>query len=70
MEDKINRERLSAKMICDICIAQNIQAKEAIKIIVETLAHMIKYSNGSLEDKLIIMDHINEGIKESIKEVC
>ncbi len=61
-------DKLSPKMICDLCIEQDIQAKEAIKIVAETLCHMLKFSNGSLEDRLKVMDSISESIKDLMKD--
>ena len=61
-------ERLSPKLICDICIEQDIQAREAIKIMANTLAHMLTYSNGSLKDRLDVMDHLCESIKNTMRK--
>ncbi len=63
------KEKLSPKLIIDICIDQNIMAREAIKIISETLAHMLKFSSGHIDDRLKVMDSICESIKNSMKEM-
>ena len=56
----------NAKLIIDMCIKSGTQSSEGIQVISECLAHMLKFCNGTLAQRLDVIDAVCDGIKKAI----
>jgi len=65
---KMSNEKFNPKVIVDLCIDSGMLPRECIEVIANSLAHMLKFYNGPLELRLLVLDAIYEGIKKAMIE--